>query len=292
MKILMKFINEIDSEKILVRNFLDSFEKSKIIFEKFGPIRILNLKVDVVSQENEVTQESKDDEKEVVSKIVSFYSNLGRCKTVNVTPLIKNEKDLLNLQNVSQQVKKFINPSLIIFLGSLHSLEESRKFAKSIDYHFLDSLEYLQHSRLESEKYFADSLNKYIFQTKNEHIFLHLDIEQFFDQWQIILYSFKPIIKSIFISEMFKKKHFTFYENYKFPGKIIDYTPLNLNLSDLFFKMYQNQFIVYDGALPNSFQEFCKKKNFLVLDYKTVKNILCKYLDFQTVELTNEGKKI
>ena len=138
----MKFINEIDSEKVFVRNFLDSMDKSKIITEKFGSIRILNLSVNHCDLKFEYESEELEDFLSMMTPVISFYSNLNQCRTVNLTTIANNPQDNVNLQKVNNQIKKFINPLLIVLLGNESSLQDSRDFAQKINYDFINSQEF------------------------------------------------------------------------------------------------------------------------------------------------------
>jgi hypothetical protein len=287
----MKFINELDAEKIFIRHFLDSIEKSKIIFEKFQSIRILNLKVKESVELSEQDHPKLEHFNEFMTPIISFYSNLNKCRTVDITPIVETPNDFQIFRQVSDQIKTIINPLLIVVLGNERTIDSSREFAEKINFEYINSSDFYVQSQVESYKYFADALNKHIFRTKNENIFLHLDVEEFHDQWQILLFSLKPIIKSIFLNESFNKLNINFFKEYSFQGKLIEYTDFNFNLQQYFFKSFKNQFIVFDEDFPFDLNSFIREKNFLVLDCKTISNVISQKMTFQGISPSSSESK-
>jgi hypothetical protein len=174
-------------------------------------------------------------------------------------------------------------------LGGPDSVQKANSFAQKINYFFLESEEFFLNSQVESKKYFADSLNKFVYRTKQENVVLHLDVGQFNQQWQIVLFALRPILKSVFVNETFKKKNQKFFGNFAFGGKVLEYSSVGADMYSLFFEKYSNKFIVYDKSLPSGFDQFCTKYNFVVLDCETILEILKHYMDYQFIEHTPEG---
>lgn len=274
MKILAKFINELDARKIFVRHFLDSMQKARLIAEKFGCIRLLNLRVSRESLAAPADAQLLDSSDAVFGPIVSFYSNLSQCRSVDVTPLANAPGDFEVFRSVSTQIKRVINPSLIIVLGLKDSCANARAFASEIEYCFLEGSEFSAQSNLESPKYFADALNKFVFQTRSEHLLLHLDTREFAGQWQILLFSLKSIVKTIFVDEAFHKRSLGFFKGFSFGGKMLEFSTFDRDFRSIFFKEYSNQFIVFDKDFPEQLAPLKTQSAFVVLDCGTIADVI------------------
>lgn len=290
MKILSKFINELDCQKVFIRHFLDSMDKSRIICEKLGSIRILNLSVDASLLSVEVDRQLLENSEALFTPIVSFYSNLNKCQTVDVTQVVNHPNDFGFFMRLSAQIKRVINPLVIVFLGQAGTFGRAREFAEKVNYCFLDGKQFCEHSRLESHKYFADSLHKFVFQTRSENVVLHLDVCEFQSQWQILLFSLKPIIKAIFVNDSFQKLNSGFFNEFKFDGKLLQYSDFKLDFHSLFFKEHTNQFIVFDGDFPSQLSELKSKRGFVVLDCRVILDIIARDLSLSHRQATPESR--
>lgn len=289
MKILIKFINELDSQKLFIRHFLDSMDKAKLVCEKFGSIRILNLCVNKDAPSTEADSELMREWQSILGPLVSFYSNLNKCHSVDLARLADQPGNFHEFTRVSTQIKKVINPLVIVFLGRGDTFSNARAFAEDVDFCFLDGDEFCAHGRLESNKYFADALHKFVFQTKSENIVLHLNVRELEDQWQILLFSLRPIIKTIFVNDSFKKLNQAFFTEFTFDGKLLEYSEFKLDFGNIFFEAYRNQFIVFDGDFPPQLSQLKVKRNFVVLDCASVADVISQERLFRGAEASAES---
>ena len=289
-KLLTKACKNSSNKKILVRGFLDSKSKAEHILRAFGDIRILNF-----TAKQEVLAESAstliEDYEENILPIVSFYSNLNKCRSIDLSVYLESNDDNLIFAELIKRIKALINPTVFVILGDQASIAKSESFSAEIDFKFVNGKELFESKQVKSLEYFTDYCQKHLLSLTFDKILLHLDVTFFENHWRILLISLKNYIRAIFYNSSVNKDVFgKFFQSFKFEGDCFKLENDKYEFKKELYRKFKSKIVVYNEDFPASLNDLITEHEFLVLDCQAISEIIKQYLSILDINPTSKSK--
>lgn len=212
---------------------------------------------------------------EETKNLVEFYSVMGKCHNIDVTDYINQNEDPFLFDQITQQIKKLINPRLVVHIGNAANLEKTRSLAEKLSFDFLDSQTFFHANQIPNKEMFPDFCFKFVMKEFSENLIIHLDQAFFEEQWQVFLFSLKFHLQSIiYTPTTLTPKQLKFIKELPFDGQRIQLVPNREQLEKEFFKQYQNHLVVFDGGVTDDLQRLVSDHNFHLFDCSLAFDVL------------------